>query len=197
MLRLLQREFLPLLLGAIGLVGLSLILPADVWYHQLVVIGVIVIGALLIIATDHKAVYPTYILWLLWAWGLLHIIGGAAIGSNGQVFYQQMIIPILGEPYLVLKYDQIVHTFGFGVGTVLAYHFLQPSLSPAARGKRLWFIIVMAGLGIGAVNEIVEFFLTVFLPNTDVGGYVNTCIDLIADTIGAMVVASVIVWKRR
>jgi putative membrane protein len=44
----------------------------------------------------------------------------------------------------------------------------------------------MAGLGIGAVNEIVEYIATLLIPETGVGGYDNTLLDLISDLIGAL-----------
>ena len=47
-------------------------------------------------------------------------------------------------------------------------------------------VVVMAGLGVGALNEIVEFAATVVMPETGVGGYINTSLDLVADLIGAL-----------
>ena len=44
----------------------------------------------------------------------------------------------------------------------------------------------MIGLGFGGLNEIIEFGATVISPNTGVGGYVNTALDLVADLIGAL-----------
>ena len=53
----------------------------------------------------------------------------------------------------------------------------------------------MAGLGLGAVNEIVEFTATVITPNTGVGGYVNNALDLVTDLLGA-VIAIIYLRKR-
>ena len=50
----------------------------------------------------------------------------------------------------------------------------------------LSIIIVMAGLGVGALNEIIEFMATVLIPQTGVGGYINTSLDLVADLFGSL-----------
>jgi putative membrane protein len=50
----------------------------------------------------------------------------------------------------------------------------------------------MAGLGVGAVNEIVEYIATLVVPETGVGGYDNTLLDLISDLIGALIALLVI-----
>ena len=51
----------------------------------------------------------------------------------------------------------------------------------------LSIVVVMAGLGVGGLNEIIEFIATVIMPETGVGGYVNTSLDLVADLIGALI----------
>jgi hypothetical protein len=45
----------------------------------------------------------------------------------------------------------------------------------------------MAGLGLGALKEIIEFIMTVVLPNTNVGGCENTALDLVSNFIGALI----------
>lgn len=49
----------------------------------------------------------------------------------------------------------------------------------------LSIVVVMADIGVGAVNEIVEALVSAIVPDSGVGGYVNTSLDLIADMIGA------------
>ena len=44
-----------------------------------------------------------------------------------------------------------------------------------------------AALGFGALNEVVEFTATMTMPNTNVGGYVNTGFDLVANLVGVSV----------
>jgi hypothetical protein len=49
-----------------------------------------------------------------------------------------------------------------------------------------------AGLGFGALNEVVEFAATLLIPDTNVGGYRNTGWDLVANLFGATVAATII-----
>ncbi|MFV1996026.1 MAG: hypothetical protein ACC661_11380 [Verrucomicrobiales bacterium] len=47
-------------------------------------------------------------------------------------------------------------------------------------------------MGFGALNEVVEFVATLTLPNTNVGGYVNTGWDLVANLLGCALAALII-----
>jgi hypothetical protein len=68
----------------------------------------------------------------------------------------------------------------------------------ATRGGRaeptpgLMVLAATAGMGLGALNEVVEFLATLALPNTNVGGYLNTGWDLVANLVGAAVAATII-----
>ena len=57
----------------------------------------------------------------------------------------------------------------------------------------MW-IVVLAAAAAGAVNEIVEYLLTLVLPEHQVGGYDNTARDLIANLLGGLAVGW---WTRR
>lgn len=46
---------------------------------------------------------------------------------------------------------------------------------------------VLGAMGLGAVNEIIEFIAVVVFPNTNVGGYINTALDLVFNALGAIV----------
>ena len=54
-----------------------------------------------------------------------------------------------------------------------------------------------AGMGFGALNEIVEFMATLTLTETNVGGYENTGWDLVANMIGSIVAATIIHLNSR
>ncbi len=55
----------------------------------------------------------------------------------------------------------------------------------------------LAGMGIGALNEVAEFIATVVLPETNVGGYRNTGGDLITNLLGAAVAGIVAARRER
>lgn len=164
-------------------------------YEFLLYIGVILIIFALILSTNKRFNYSNLTLWGLSIWGLLHMAGGGVHVGDG-VLYSLILVPI-SSTYEIFKFDQFVHMFGFAVATVLMYELILPSLKtkPTQR-KSLIFVIIMAGLGAGALNEIVEFIAVVITPETNVGGYNNTALDLVSNLIGAIFAAIIIVRKR-
>ena len=151
----------------------------------LIYIGVVVFFFLLILFTNRRVKYPDFILWGMMIWTLLHLSGGGIYVGETRL-YELMLIP-LSENYPILKYDQLVHMYGFGLTTLLVFHLLKPLLKPGIKHwTALSIVLVMAGLGFGALNEIVEFMATVFSPSTGVGGYINTSLDLVANLLGAI-----------
>jgi len=153
-------------------------------YEFVMYIGVILFFLGLILFTNKKVDYNNTVLWGLTLWSLMHMSGGG-LYIGGTKLYELILIPLVGEPYNIFKYDQLVHIVGFGVATMLMFHLAKPSLGKV-RPVSLGIVIVMAGLGVGAINEIIEFFATVVMPNTGVGGYENTSLDLVADLVGGL-----------
>ena len=136
--------------------------------------------------SDSYYQYRTWVLWLFDIWIVLHILGGLYEVSDGVVLYSLVLIDIVGEPYLILKYDQLVHAYCYFVIALLLARVLRRS-SPAEMSFGLFAMItVLAATGVGALNEVVEFIAVVTVPDTNVGGYENTVIDIIANLIGAM-----------
>lgn len=134
-------------------------------------------------------------LWGLSLWGLAHMAGGmvpvpASWPVNGEhrVLYSWWLIPDL------LKYDQIVHAFGFGMTTLVCWEGLQSLLHSAERprpepGLGSLTLCAAAAMGFGALNEVVEFVATLLVPETNVGGYVNTGWDLVSNLAGVILAA--------
>lgn len=182
----LQRAHL-MLLGVL----LAVLVPFSVYFsfHQnyefLLYVAVIVFFLFVIALTNGRVRYPLSILWGLAVWAILHMCGGG-IRVNDGVLYGVMLVP-LSDKIPVFRYDQFVHIIGFGVATLLMFHLLRPLLRPDLRHwTALSIVVTMAGLGVGALNEIVEFIATLLVPETGVGGYVNTALDLVADLVGAI-----------
>ena len=74
----------------------------------------------------------------------------------------------------------------------------QRSLAEApAPSFGLLVLALAAGLGFGALNEVVEFIATLTMPETNVGGYINTGWDLVANTVGATTAVLLIGWFGR
>jgi len=165
-------------------------------YEFMIYIGVIIFFLFLILYTNKKINYPNSILWGLTLWSLLHMSGGG-IYINGRKLYALMIYPLVGEPYLIFKFDQFVHIVGFFVATLVVYHLIKPKLIKNHGWVALSIVVVMAGFGLGALNEVVEFIATVITPETGVGGYENTALDLVSNLIGAILAMGYVYIKER
>jgi len=115
-------------------------------------------------------------------------MAGGGIYIKGTRLYEIMLIDLVGAPYYIFKYDQFVHMFGFGVATLAMYYLIEPYLKfDHKKWVALSIILIMAGLGVGALNEIIEFFASVMLSRTGVGGYENTALDLVFNLVGAII----------
>lgn len=166
-----------------------------------IVVMLVLIGVVTLV--HRAAILTAALLWALSIWGLLHMAGGLVPLPEGwpfhgdqAVLYSWWIIPQR------LKYDQLVHAYGFGVTTWLCWHCLKASLQRRF-GIQLeptfgmLVICAAAGIGFGALNEVVEFIAVLTIPNTNVGGYENTGWDLVSNLIGAMVTALIIRFGQR
>jgi len=165
-------------------------------YEFLWYVATLVFFFVLIATTLKRSKFNYVILWGLSIWGLLHMAGGGVV-VNGEVLYRLHLIPIVGSGDLfVLKFDQFVHFFGFGVATLVVYHLLRPYLNERTNWKVVYPILIVAGRGLGVLNEIVEFTAVISLSETGVGGYGNTLLDLIFNTFGAAAAVIFIHFRR-
>ncbi|MEZ4156819.1 MAG: DUF2238 domain-containing protein [Candidatus Paceibacterota bacterium] len=151
------------------------------WY-----VAVLVGLFLLILFTLNRSKFDRVALWGLSLWGLLHMAGGGIV-IGGNVLYAFTLIPFVTDGEMtILKYDQFVHMFGFGVATVVGWQLLSPHLLKTFSRKAIYFLLILIGAGFGVLNEIVEFIAVLSFPETGVGGYVNTSLDLVSNTVGAI-----------
>ncbi|MEM3112946.1 MAG: DUF2238 domain-containing protein [Candidatus Pacearchaeota archaeon] len=162
------------------------------WYVLVLVFFFLLIGL-----TLRKTNFPLGVLWGLSLWGLFHMAGGGLIVGDG-VLYKLEIIRLLdiGDTY-VLKFDQFVHAFGFGVTTLVAWHLIKPYLNNKTNYKILYVLLFAISMGAGALNEIVEFIAVVVAPETGVGGYFNTALDLVFNGIGSIIALFIVHFRYR
>ena len=192
-----KKELIPLFsVYLLSVIIFSIIFSFRKNYEFLIYIGVIIFFGILIYFTYEKTKFPNFVLWGLLIWAMLHMSGGG-LSIFGKRLYEIMLIPIVGEPYNILKFDQFVHIVGFMVATWAFYYILKPKLSLKGRWVALSIVLVMAGLGAGALNEIIEFAATVITPETGVGGYINTSLDMVSNLIGAIIGMIVIYHKEK
>jgi len=158
-----------------------------IWY-----IAVMLGFVLFITATIKQTRFSPAMLWALSLWGFLHMAGGGVV-VNGNVLYAFVFWPIVvNGDFALLKFDQFVHFYGFAVATVAMFYLLKPFARRGATDGRVLLLAVLAGMGLGALNEIVEFIAVVTFPHTNVGGYFNTGLDLVFNMGGAVVAAGLL-----
>ena len=96
-----------------------------------------------------------------------------------------------------LRYDQVVHFYGFATATLATWDCLRIAIPQCARpGPGLAVGVVLMGMGLGALNEVIEFAATRILPSTNVGDYENTGWDLVANFAGALAAGVILALKR-
>jgi hypothetical protein len=164
-------------------------------------IVVMCVLAAAVLAVHRRVLLSSGVLWCLSLWGLMHMAGGLMpvpeswpINGDQRVLYSLWLVPEY------LKYDHITHAFGFGVTTWLCWQGLRRILSVTAGvpietvRPTLGSLVLCAaaGMGFGALNEVVEFTAVLLMPSTNVGGYLNTGWDLVSNLAGCVVAAVVI-----
>jgi uncharacterized membrane protein YjdF len=173
-----------LIINVALLVGFGMAFLLRENYEFIIYVGVIIVCLALVAMTFFKVRYSAPTLIGLTVWSLMHLAGGG-VHINGTLLYEIILIP-LSQKYPILRYDQVVHTWGFAVATLTMFDLLRPLLKENLQGYiALSIVVIMAGLGVGAFNEIVEAFVAAIVPESGVGDYVNTALDLISDLIGA------------
>ena len=153
----------------------------------------------LLSATLRVGEYPARMLWALALWGLLHCAGGG-VPVGDKVLYATQILPILGDgstEMTLLKYDQIVHALGFGITAWVLWHVLTRHYPDTRNTWTAYTFPALAAMGLGAVNEIIEFSAVVIVQDTGVGGYINTALDLCFNGLGAVIAVLVIAATQR
>lgn len=167
----------------------------------LIYIGVMAVLIALALWLDWYVDLTNGLLWCLSIWGLLHMAGGLLpvpedwpIDGSIRVLYSWWIVP--GR----LKYDHLVHAYGFGCATWGCWQCLRAGVAARMGVDRvhvkpaLGFMVLcaVAGMGFGALNEVIEFAATLLVAETNVGGYVNTGWDLVSNMVGSFVAAALI-----
>jgi len=182
-----RGQLVILIVNAIYLVIAAFVFLSRKNYEFVMYVGVIVFFFVIIILTNQRVRYPNSILWGLTLWGILHMLGGGLLLKEGTIRLYGLMLVNISETYGIFRYDQFVHIVGFGVATLVMFILLKPLLKERLdKWTSISIVVVMAGLGVGALNEIIEFLATVIVPETGVGGFINSSMDLVADLIGAI-----------
>jgi hypothetical protein len=188
---------------AVAIFTLAYVLGFTAWFLSIgnfefvVYIATMVALVALVVLSLRKAEYPGPMLWALSIWGLAHMAGGG-VPVAGSVLYNLHLVPLVEtEQYFILKYDQLVHAYGFGVTAWLLHHLLTRHF-PETRGTATAYVYPALGaMGLGALNEMIEFSAVLMVPDTNVGGYYNTALDLCFNAGGAVFAMLIVRVFRR
>ena len=124
-------------------------------HRSFYIVVMVLLGAAIYLVHRRVSLSPG-VLWCLSIWGLLHMAGGlvpvpesAPIGGPVRVLYSLWLIPG------ALKYDQMVHAYGFGVATwmcwqALSFGFRKTHGFTPDPTFGLLTLCAAAGMGLGA-----------------------------------------------
>ena len=175
-----------LIVNLISIISFGIFYLSKRNYEFVLYVAIIIFLFGLILMTNKKSNLSNFTLWGLTIWAFFHMAGGS-FTYNGAIWYKQILIDLVNNSnFIILRYDQAIHAFGFFVATLVGYEMLKPSLDKKANWTILSFLLVLIGMGFGVINELLEFFAVVIMPETGVGGYNNTLLDLTFNTIGAI-----------
>ena len=177
-----------LAVNVLVVVGFSWYYLQNLNYEFLAYAGTIAIVTALLFGTLQWTRFSTTIITGVTGWGILHMLGGSVMTPDG-VLYAYRIFPFFdgGGDFYILKYDQVVHAFLYGVVGLMFYHLLKEIVGIKTHGMLIAAVAIFAAAGFSIINEIIEFLAEVILENTGVGGYYNTVLDMIFNLAGAAV----------
>ncbi len=146
--------------------------------------SVVFIGIILFIQIYHKKLHlAVHTLGALSVFAILHTLG-VFVNIGGTRLYDILL-------FNIIKYDNITHSAGAILAVMIVYSLLRPHLDLRTKHRPLAFslILVVLALGIGAINEIVEFtsILIGFATPAAIGDYFNNATDLVVNLIGALI----------
>jgi hypothetical protein len=147
-------------------------------------------GLVALLFTLRTAVLPAPVALAAAASAVVHLAGGL-VRVGGDVLYNTSPGPEL------LRYDHFGHALGIFVGALLVWELLVRDAFAVTGRASLVAVTTLAALGLGAVNEAVEFVATLAHGGSGVGGYTNTGWDLVTNTLAGVLAGLVIHRGRR
>lgn len=180
-------------------VNLLYLLPATYIFLQrsnvefLAYLAIVLLLGVLFIRFLQKGYLQLHELYLFSFWGFSHIMGGLLIFPNGSNLYSQIIIDIVdnGGGFVLLKMDQVIHLYGFGLVAYMMYRILHEKTQKNSSALFIGIFAVMISIGFGALNEVIEFIVVLVVEFNGVGDLYNMGLDLIFNLVGACIGAAI------
>jgi hypothetical protein len=164
-----------------GIFGIATEAPSTIGY--MFSVAVVGIG----LASFRRQPLPGWLAAALAVLALGHMAGGLVI-VGGDVLYN-------AHPSIhAFQYDHIFHASASGVAAIVLWLFIADEIRSRVGAV---VVSVLGGLGVGALNELIEFLATLAHHGSHVGGYRNTGWDLLSNALGATVATGVMVSTVR
>tara|TARA_B100000508_G_scaffold97229_1_gene76175 strand:- start:110 stop:712 length:603 start_codon:yes stop_codon:yes gene_type:complete len=177
-----------LLLNCFVVVGFGWYFLQSLNYEFVAYAGTIAVVTAALFGTLKWTRFSTGIILGVTIWGILHMLGGSVMTPDG-VLYAYRIFPFFdgGGEFYILKMDQVIHAYLYGVVGLMFFHLLREVVGIKTHTAFIAATAIFAAAGFSIINEIVEFLAAVNLPETGVGGYHNTVLDMIFNLGGATI----------
>ncbi len=142
----------------------------------------------------HKKVQlPEFIVIGLSLFGLLHILGGNIDIKEIRLYDMEFF-------YGIIRYDNIIHVIGSSLVVLVlnVIFFFIVEKNQKIILPLYYFALFLMALGTGVLNEIIELMAVVFFnAQNQVGDYFNNAVDLVFDSVGALLAILMIDFYRR
>lgn len=155
----------------------------EFYMYAIILFGLIVLAWI----RFRRFVIAPHLLVLVQAGILIHF-AGAFVQIDGHRLYDERF-------WLGIRYDKFVHAYN-SAAAVLVVSAVFDRLALELRALRP-LILVLCVLGLGAVVEIVEFFVSLTVVHNGVGGYHNNMLDLVANLCGSLSAVAWLSLRRR
>ena len=154
-----------------GILGLATHMPSTVSY-----VLTVSVGAAVVTRWRHRLSPPLCLGLAFLAIG--HLAGGLIRVGDDVLYNAHVWSP-------VFQFDHLEHASGVLLGSLFVWRVLVPPTLHPQRRAACVAVCLLAGLGLGAVNETIEFLTTLAHDGSHVGGYENTGWDFVANVVGA------------
>lgn len=167
-------------------VGFGIVFGIRKNYEFMTYVVVVAVVAGAVVASMRRVNFTLDTLVAMTVWAAMHLAGGGVLIPGSGCLYATMIYQFPTE-LPIFRYDQLAHIWGFATAALLTRDLLAGHLKSPMVGKfAVSLVIVMAACGFGALNEVIEFLVDASVPDSGVGGYVNTSLDLCSNLLGAL-----------
>ena len=139
----------------------------------------------LVVWMDRGRPFSTSTLVGLLVWLNMHEAGGIVQVGDDSLYFTWIV------PWL--RWDHLVHMVGYAFAGLAAAEALErwvPNPKPALAA----WMVFLGGTAVGSATEVVEWIVDYTISFADVGDVVNTKLDLVANTVGALAAAE---YRRR